>query len=540
MKILLIIPRYNLTNLINYEYMFPLGLAYISSAIKKAGYEVDIINLNHLNGTVEEIVKKKLDSKKYDIVCSGHIGIGYAVIEKIINASKNHFSKPITIIGGALITSESQLMFESLKPDFGVIGEGEITIIELLNAIEKNKKLENINGIIFRNKQNQTIITNPRRLIDNIDSIPFPDFESFEFEKQLDNMSYHVSIYSIFDYPRIYPILCSRGCPFQCTFCYHSIGLKYRIRTLKNIMKELEYAIPKYKINIISIHDDLFSIDKKRLFDFCKQIKELFKKIPWECKWLCQISVQNVDEEMIKILKDSGCYAISYGFESYSQKVLKSMKKPITPEQIDRAIKLTMKYNIAIMGNFIFGDRAETKETAKETFDYWKNNCKGQIPLYFIQPYPDSEIYRHCIEKGIITDKLDFIKNRMNHLNWFNMTDSMTDKDILNLKKAITDFRRKYYNYAIPIKITTDASKNLKKRYNVTVRCPFCSTISTYKNCHINSLNFFNISVYCRNCFLGFIIVNRLYLFTVKYYNELDFLRKNFLFVRDNLLKNRM
>ena len=330
MKILLVIPRYNLTNKIDYEYAFPLGLAYISSVMKKAGYEVDCLNLNHFNGTIEELVKKKLDSKTYEIVCSGHLGIGYSVIEKIINTSKNHFSKPVTIIGGALITSEPRLMFESLKPDFGVIGEGEITIIELLKAIEnKTREFEKINGIIFK-KNNETVITQPRKMIDNIDSIPFPDFEGFEFEKQLDNMSSNSSPYGLLDYPRVYPIMCSRGCPFQCTFCYHSIGLRYRIRTIPNIIKELETAIPKYKINIISIYDDLFSIDKKRLYDFCKKIKNLFKKIPWECKWLCQISVQNVDEEMLKILKDSGCYAVSYGFESYSPIVLKSIKKPIT------------------------------------------------------------------------------------------------------------------------------------------------------------------------------------------------------------------
>ncbi len=536
MKILLVIPRYNLTNKIDYEYAFPLGLGYISSAIKKAGYEVDVINLNHLNGTIEELVKKKLDSKKYDIVCSGHIGIGYSVIEKIINATKNHFSKPITIIGGALITSEPQLMFESLKPDFGIIGEGEITIIELLKAIENKKSFEKVDGIIYR-ENNKTIITKPRKLIDDIDSIPFPDFEGFEFEKQLDNMSSNSSPYGLLDYPRVYPIMCSRGCPFQCTFCYHCLGVKYRTRSISNVMKELKQSVKKYRINVIAIYDDLFSLDKKRLYNFCKQLKSLLKEIPWECKWTCQLSVNNVDREMLRILKDSGCYAISYGFESYSPKVLKSMRKPITPEQIDRALKMTIEEGIKVQGNFIFGDRAETKETAKETLDYWKKNCMGQIYLGFIQPYPGSKIYEHCVEKGIIKDKLDFIKNNMNMTNWFNMTDSMTDEEVLQLKKEILEARRKYTKYIVPISIKKE---NKKARYELLVRCPFCKEKNTFKNCYIPDRIVYTIWTSCKNCNMRFSIVSPIYKFGVEHYDRIEALKRLYLKLRSAFLKSKM
>ena len=116
---------------------------------------------------------------------------------------------------------------------------------------------------------------------------------------------------------------------------------------------------------------------KKRLLEFCDGIKKLKSEISWDLKWSPQLTVHSVDGDLLKIMKEAGCELISYGFESFSPIVLKSMGKPITPQQIDNAIKETLKAKIAIQANFIFGDIAETKETAEETLNYWKNHCKG-------------------------------------------------------------------------------------------------------------------------------------------------------------------
>ncbi|MAH03330.1 hypothetical protein CMI39_00920 [Candidatus Pacearchaeota archaeon] len=536
MQILLIIPRYNLTNKADYQYVFPLGLGYISSVLKKEKYNVDCLNLNHFNGKIEDLITKKLNHKKYDFVCTGHIGIGYAIVEKIINTVKNHNSQPKVIFGGPLITSEPKLVFENLKPDFAILGEGEITIIELLKAIVKNKDLKNVNGIIYKDENGKTIFTKQREPIKNIDSLPAPDFEGLEFEKKLDNECNNSNIYNLFNFPRTYPILSSRGCPFQCTFCYHTLGRKYRMRSIKNVMDELKIAVKKYKINIIEIIDDMFSIDKKRLYEFCKHLKKLVNETPWECKWECQLSVNTVDKEMLTILKDSGCHAISFGFESYSQTVLKSMKKPITSSQINEALKLSMERGLSVQGNFIFGDSAETKETAKETLDYWKKYSRGQIKLGFIQPYPGSEIYNRCIKKGIIKDKLFFIKNKISHTNWLNMTDNMTDEEIEELKEEIINARRKYSFYILPLKI----KKESKNKYNLLVKCPYCKENINYKNCLIENKFHYAMHVSCRKCHMRFFVVSRLYKIGVDYYNELDFFRKNYLSIKDNLLKKRI
>jgi radical SAM superfamily enzyme YgiQ (UPF0313 family) len=514
LKILLIIPKYadilnfnNKLENINYNYTFPLGLGYISSAMKKAGYPVTVLNLNHEKGTIHDLIHKHLDKEKYDIVATGHTGMGFSVVQKIVNSARVHSSNPKIILGGALITSEKELMFKTLNPDYAVYGEGEVSVVNLLKCIESNGDLSKVKGIMFYDADKKIIMTPPENAIKNIDKIPFPDFEALGFSDYLDNQFTNTGYYqNYYDFPRPLPILASRSCPFQCTFCYHSIGRGYRERSMKNFIKEIKSMIKKYNINIICIYDDLFSAKKQRILDFCNEINKLNEKLPQKIKWTCQLSVSTVDDELLKIMKNAGCETISYGFESFSEDVLKSMNKPITPEQIDFALKTTLKHNIGVQANFIFGDPAETIETSRKTLEYWKENCKGQVNLGFIQPYPGSKIYERCFSKGIIKDKLDYIQNEMTTDAVINMTDSMTDKDIHDLEKEIKKLKSRYYNFIVPKSVTRQ-----NKGYEVAVKCPFCSNTVTYGNYFLqNKFIYASIGLVCRNCNMRFNIVSPL------------------------------
>lgn len=504
MKILIILPRMKPITTVNYNYTFPLGLGYISSVLKEAEYDVDCLNMNHRAETVDEIMKEEL-KKKYDVVMTGNVWFGYVVIKEIIEATRKYSPTSKIIIGGSIVTSDPETIMESLKPDFGIIGEGEVTILDLLDCIEMNEDPITVVGIIFFNNKKELMITNPREVIEDINTIPYPDFDGFEYDKYLDEMYPNMMYFNNHtDNPRAYFILTARGCPFNCTFCYHSLGKKYRKRNIQEVIKELEWAINKYEINTICINDDLLSIDKERLNELCDGLKELRDKCPWDLKWSCQLAVSSVDDKMLKKMKEAGCDCISYGFESYSVEVLKSMKKPITPEQIDKAIKLTMKNKISIQGNFIFGDVAETRETTLETLEYWKNNCKGQVNLTFIQPYPGSEIFNHCIEKGIIKDKLEYMAIGSQQETFFNITNKMTDMDIHYLHSEIMRLRvGGYYKIAIPKNIRPTEKIN---RWEVDVECPFCHKDITYKNYYFNIKTFYRDYIICRNCNMRFYI----------------------------------
>ena len=532
MKILLIVPKYNLVTGRTYDYIFPLGLDYILTVIKKAGYEVDYLNLNHTDGAPKVIISSVLDSKHYDMVGTGNNSLGYCMTEMILDAVKDHISKPKTILGGPIITTEPELIFDTLKPDFGVIGEGEETILELLASIKKDADLALVDGIIFRNNKNEIIQTQKRTPIADLDSIPFPDVEGLGFEQQLENLHCNFSPYTtLFDKPRIYPLLASRSCPFQCTFCYHD-G-KYRKRSIRNVMDELDLVVKKYKINFILLYDDCFSFDRNRIVEFCNQIKKLQSEISWELRWVCQLMVTVTDAELLKTLKDAGCVAISYGFESFSPIVLRSMRKNITPEQIDSAFNKTLDAKMAVLANFIFGDVAETRETANATLDYWKKNCKGQVVLSFVQPYPGSEIYRHCLRKGIIKDKLDFIKN-LSPRSEFNMTDTMSDQEMNALRHEISHLEATYSKKVRPINMRKTAGDT----NSFVVRCPYCEKRIEYGNVDILIFSefkswFYGIPVLCRNCYMKFKITSMLYKIYGDHIPKLQLLAKVYLkFVR--------
>jgi len=526
-KVLLIIPKYNTENgnKKSYNYEMPIGLGYINAVLKKEGYDTNCLNLNHIDGPIKDIVEGELNKRDYSFVCTGDVGTGFPIIKKILDAVDTHITNPKIILGGSIVSSEPFFMMEHLKFDYGVIGEGELTIIDLLDSIKNNKDISKVKGIVYKDLNGKIIITSPRERIKDLDSLSFSDYNDFDLNEKLANTHANSSLVGTIDYPRTYLLIGSRGCPFQCTFCYHTVGYQYTTRSLKNIIQEIEFAIDKYKINSFQLHDDLFSTNKKRLYDFCKEIKELNKRKKINLKWMCSLFVSTIDEEILNILKDAGCLVISLGFESYSQEVLKSMKKNITPKQIDNAIKLCMKFKMPIIGNFIFGDIAETKETAKITLDYWKKHCKDQIKLFFIHPYPGSEIYNHCIKKGLIKDKLDYFQNKIFHTFFMNMTNEMSDKEFEELKKEVYELKIKSGNYVIPFKVEQEK----KNRYSLYVKCPFCKKTSAHKNNYIQTRFFYRFHIHCRNCGMRFHLVSKLYKFTMDYYFKLDFFRRNFL-----------
>jgi radical SAM superfamily enzyme YgiQ (UPF0313 family) len=230
------------------------------------------------------------------------------------------------------------------------------------------------------------------------------------------------------------------------------------------------------------------------------------------------MTVKQVTPELLKTMKDAGCYSLGFGFESFDKNVLKSMRKPVTPEEIDTALRYSRGIGMMIYAGFIFGDVAETKESAKRTLDYWVSIQKqglGFIGLGFIQPFPGTAIYQHCLKKGIIKDKLEFLKN-VESMNGFeiNMTDDMSNEELKELEKIIRDLYAKHKTFITPQKII----KTGKNIYNIKVSCPFCKKELEYKNNFIvNKLSFGFITI-CRNCGSGFWITSPLQKFAYKHY----------------------
>lgn len=503
-KLLFVIPKYSLTAAKNYTYFFPMGMAYIVSVLKKAGYTVDVINLNHREGTIQEMLYPELNNKKYDFVCTSGMVIHYSIIEKLLKSIRNHPSKPKIILGGLMITSEKEFISKNLDFDYGVINEGEEIILNLLRCLEQDGDLSKVNGIVYF-KEGQPIITPDAKPPMELDKLPFPDVESFGYaemlEHQIPNASY---FFSVFDYPRMYDLVGSRGCPYQCTFCYHYFP-RYRQRSVENIFAELREVVKKYKINLLFFYDECLAIDKKRLKSICEELKKLQSEINWELKWIPNLRVDFVTDEILAMLKDSNCAMIGYGFESYSSDILKSMNKGITPEQIDIAIKKTLSSGIGLVANFILGDIAETKETALTTLRYWEKTG-DQINLDFVRPYPNSKLYQYCLKKGLIKDKLKFMKDIAKEDDFALNMSRMSDSEFNNLKSIINTSISKHRKIAKIILM----NKTSKGVYEIKVQCPFCKEKIIYGNCHLPNNYNFSFTALCRKCSRRFYIASSL------------------------------
>jgi radical SAM superfamily enzyme YgiQ (UPF0313 family) len=445
------------------------------------------------------------------MVCTGGMSTAYLPVKRIVEAVRSSSAQSKVVIGGGLVSSEPELMFGALKPDYEVLGEGEETAQELAECLQHQKDPSSVAGLGYSLPDGRFVTTPPRNPIMDLDKIPWPDFEGFEFDTYLDHLTPTSQFFfDLFDFPRVYPIITSRSCPYSCSFCFHPIGKKYRQRSLDSIMQELETMIPRYKTNLIAIYDELFSADTKRVMEFCDRISGIIKKTPWDVKWSCQMRVDKLDGSVLARMKEAGCFVVSYGFESYNADVLKSMKKHITPAQIDRAVKLTLEHHISIQGNFIFGDRAETLQTARETLDYWKANAHSGITLGHISPFPGTELYTHCVKKGIIKDKLDFIENHL--LDPINMSETMSDSDYMQLHVEVATSRLQHYIVAVPSLVM----KEKNGMYSVKVNCPHCNGEIQYANFGLPYKSFYRVVSYCRTCRRRFYMMSMPYLLITK------------------------
>ncbi|MCK4798686.1 MAG: radical SAM protein, partial [Spirochaetes bacterium] len=298
--------------------------------------------------------------------------------------------------------------------------------------------------------------------------------------------------FSITDEVRPAYISTSRSCPFGCTFCYHPLGNKYRQRSLDNVFLEIDYLVEKYDINLLIILDELFSINKTRMYEFSERIKK------YNVHWSPQLRVSDVDEEVLNVLKESGVFAISYGIESLSDKILKSMRKKTTKVQIENALKLTYDAKIGIIGGILFGDPEETEETIKESIDWWKNHPEYGLSLRMIETIPDSPIYKYAIANGLIKNKLKHIKDQFPIINLTKLSNKKFDQTRSFVE--LSTVSENYYENVRMIKSKIVSKNQLNQNiFEIVIECPSCNSFSKYENMRQTTFNpYFHI--YCRNC----------------------------------------
>jgi len=364
----------------------PLGLMSLAASLRNSGHFPKILDYLIENFNQDSIIK---NVQKADLIgitaVSPHINNALNLASLI----KKEFPDKIIVLGGA---HASLLPQETIKNnpfiDFLIRGEGEIRIIQLIEYIQNQRKLEELDGIVFK-KDGEIINLQPKKFIQNLDDLPIPAYDLIPFKKY--------SLYLQGQFQPAITMLTSRGCPFNCIYCSKPVfGSFLRTRSPESILEEIFFLKKSYNIKEIIFYDDTFTLNRQRIIDLCRLLIQENLKINWKC----ETRVNLVDEELLKIMKKAGCYLISYGLESGNQRILDVLKKGINLKEIKKAVQLTHEVEIETLGYFMLGIPGETEKEIEQTIDLAKKLKLDYAQFSIATAYSGTELYEIARSKG--------------------------------------------------------------------------------------------------------------------------------------------
>lgn len=432
MKIALVRVKYN-----SYIITPPLGLGYLASYAKKYGHEVLIIDALRDNLSNEAVVEK-INSENISYVGITCLSAFYKEVVDLSKKLKEYGKK--VFIGGIHPTFMPEQTLIDTGADYVSLGEGEISFRKLLDA---NFDGSGIQGIY--NLENLTEKPLKGERVDNLDDIPFPDWE------QISPKSYprapHGAVTK--NYP-IGIITTSRGCPYACKFCAspNFYERKIRFRSPKNVVDEIEYLVKNHGVKEIHFEDDNFTLKREHAYEICKMIVERKIKISFSCP--NGIRADKVDRELLMMMKKAGCYCFAYGIESANPQILKNISKDEDLNTIKKSIDIAADCGIDCVGFFIFGLPGETKQSIEETINFALSSKLTRADFGIFDAFPGSEFYDDLDEQF----EYDYSQQKYRYPEYDLPT--LTKKDLTDAQERA--FRKFYYRPEIFLKMLKNIS----------------------------------------------------------------------------------
>ena len=431
MKTLLIEP-----NIGGYALMPTMSLAVLKSFInKKTKHKARIVDLIFHKKDWKVHLFKIITQEKPDLIGISVLSFNYNQALEIAKFIKKQSNTKI-LFGGVHITLSPEEAIKNKEVDFVCIGEGEYTIKELLDKKLNPKK---INGLWYKNKNK--IIKNPlRNLIENLDDLPFPNWDDFDLKRYFLINNNHL------------PIMGSRGCPYACTYCSnHALkkilkGKYVRFRSVDNILNEIELRIKEYKgkgLKYLFFYDDTFILDKNFVLEFCRKFEE--RGYDKSLKWNVNVRANLVTEEIISAMKKAGCYEVRMGVEAANDFIRNEVyKRGMTKEQIYNAVKIIKKHKLQLRLQFIIGAPYESLDMMKESFEMAKEINADYTLFPILMPLPSTEIKKICEEEGLI-EREDFKDSYSMYTSPVSRTKYASREEIKSLIKKIKIYQIKKY-----------------------------------------------------------------------------------------------
>jgi len=387
----------------------PLGICYLTSYLKSRGLKVVILDYKDSMYEVGEVAKRKIRERtNYLLRDVGRLNPDYFGLScnsrefnevvNICKAIKLRYPHIKTVVGGAHASIRPHDLLNSGFVDYAVMGEGEITLYELV--MSKGRGLDKIDGLGWK-EGNKNIINKPRALIDDLSTMPDPDYDAAAIDAYTQPTTMLVRDCFVSGVP----IFTSRGCPFSCIYCAskYILGRKIRYINPVKVVNQIERLVKKHNINGFYIMDDTFTLKKEHVMRFCQEIIDRKLNLVWGA----ETRVSLIDEDMIKIMKKAGCAQMDFGVESGSDRILKVLKKGTTSEEVIKAFDLCRKYKIRTLAMLLVGSPTETKEDVEETIKVVRRIKPSSVDVNITTPLPSTEL-EHMVfgDRGIPLEAL--------------------------------------------------------------------------------------------------------------------------------------
>ena len=398
----------------------PLNISMLASFIREKGrYDCSIVDFEVTPASSPEQMARLILGLSPKYVCFTSLTPRFPTIVKISQEIKKIDAGIVTIVGGPHITgTPTTALYEGIS--YGVVGEGEEAMLDLLNSLEDGKDPSRVQNIVYRD--GKTIKVNkPRPFIKDLDRLPFPAWDLMRIDEYKDPTYFEGSHLAIFS---------SRGCPFDCIFCASCVtwDRKIRFRSTENVLREIRHIVNVLKVNNIMFWDDSFALDKKRALEICDGI--IREKI--RINYTVQLRADSVSGELVGALKRSGCSFAAIGVESGNENILKAIGKNETKEQFKKAIQMMKDARLRTIASYIIGLPGDTHETIKETIDFAFELDADQSKFMILAPYPGTAVYRLACERGLV-DPASF--RQMEQTNYYDSVginlSRVSDEDLI-------------------------------------------------------------------------------------------------------------
>ncbi|MBZ0273496.1 B12-binding domain-containing radical SAM protein [bacterium] len=368
----------------NYGVFPSLSLAYVAGVAEQAGYKIQFIDAHALRLTKDQTIER---IRAFDPDLVSYTVTTYLFHQSLewIRDMKAATGIP-TLVGGVHmgIYPKESLTHDCI--DYGITGEAEETLPELLDAINNGRDLNSVDGIVYRNGDGEIVETTPRPLFKDVDKAPFPS------RYQLPN---HVYYSFISQYRNFTPLITSRGCPFRCIFCEQG-GLRFRPRSPENIADEIQECHDAYGVREFDFFDSSFTTDKRRVIKICEEIINRKQKVYWAVR----SRVDLITPEMLGYLKEAGCKRIYYGIESGNEEILETLKKKTTIKKIKDIVTETARHGIDTFGYFMVGNPGESPATVQQTIDLATSMPLDYAQFSKVTPMPATKLYDMMMKEG--------------------------------------------------------------------------------------------------------------------------------------------